>query len=78
MEKIQEICKNAFTEWYKELHGLEEVKVTTLNAFVTKYIGKESGKEEFGKHVDGAKVDGSLVLALPTDEPHDWPVSLLL
>ena len=31
------------------------------------------GKSEFGKHIDGAKIDGSLILALPTDAPHDWP-----
>eukprot|EP00516_Mucochytrium_quahogii_P001863 CAMPEP_0203760656 /NCGR_PEP_ID=MMETSP0098-20131031/13910_1 /ASSEMBLY_ACC=CAM_ASM_000208 /TAXON_ID=96639 /ORGANISM=" , Strain NY0313808BC1" /LENGTH=306 /DNA_ID=CAMNT_0050654325 /DNA_START=209 /DNA_END=1126 /DNA_ORIENTATION=+ len=72
MAPLLEKCKVVFADWYKELHGLEEVEVITLNSFVTKYVPKE-GKDEFGKHVDSAKVDGSLILSLPTDEPHDWP-----
>ena len=33
----------------------------------------EKGKNEFGKHVDGIRVDGSLILALPTHIENDWP-----
>jgi len=72
MAKALEICGKTFGEWYKDLHGLKDVEVYTLNSFVTKYI-PQPGKDEFGKHVDSAKVDGSLILALPTDKPHDWP-----
>ena len=50
--------------------------MTTLNSFVTKYVPAE-GKNEFGKHVDGVKVHGSLVLALPTDAENDWPGMLV-
>ena len=76
MENIQEKCRLLFMEWYMELHNLEEVEVIVLNSFITKYVA-EKGKNEFGKHVDGAKVDGSLVLALPTDEENDWPGMLV-
>ncbi|KAH9248513.1 hypothetical protein BASA81_013839 [Batrachochytrium salamandrivorans] len=72
MKDIQEHCRQVFAKWYAELYSLECVEVTTLNSFVTKYVPSE-GKNEFGKHIDGVKVHGSLVLALPTDEPHDWP-----
>jgi hypothetical protein len=72
MDGLVNRAKEVFAEWYKELHGLQDVEVIVLNSFITKYIPVE-GKAEFGKHVDGAKIDGSIVLALPTDEPHDWP-----
>ncbi len=72
MEAILEQVKNQFASWYKDRHGLNEVEVVTLNSFITKYIAKE-GKDEFGKHVDSANIDGSAICALPTDDPHDWP-----
>lgn len=68
---VQERCRRIFAQWYADLHGLEQLEVITLNAFVTKYVASE-GKNHFGKHVDGAKVMGSLVLALPTNEENDW------
>ena len=73
---IQEKCRLIFAQWYAELYSLESVEVTTLNSFVTKYV-PQIGKNEFGKHIDGVKVEGSLVLCLPTDEPHDWPGMLV-
>jgi hypothetical protein len=76
LQGVQERCRRVFAQWYCDLHGLQEVEVTTLNSFVTKYV-PATGKSEFGKHVDGARVHGSLVLALPTDEPHDWPGMLV-
>lgn len=72
MRPVLDQCRERFTEWYKELHGLEKVEVVALNSFITKYVPSE-GKDEFGKHVDSAKTEGSLILALPTDDPHDWP-----
>mmetsp|Transcript_22619 Transcript_22619/g.28867 ORF Transcript_22619/g.28867 Transcript_22619/m.28867 type:complete len:384 (+) Transcript_22619:31-1182(+) len=72
LKEVLDMGKLHFAAWYKELNNLDEVEVVTLNSFVTKYI-PHPGKNEFGKHVDGAKIDGSLILALPTDEPHDWP-----
>jgi len=72
LKEILDIGKSHFAAWYKELNNLDEVEVITLNSFVTKYL-PNPGENEFGKHVDGAKIDGSLILALPTDDPHDWP-----
>jgi hypothetical protein len=72
MAKIQEYCRLIFARWYCDLYSLDEVEITTLNSFITKYVA-EPKKNEFGKHVDGIKVQGSLVLALPTDEENDWP-----
>lgn len=74
--EIQEKCRMIFGQWYADLYSLEQVEVTTLNSFVTKYV-PEQGKNEFGKHIDGVKVQGSLVLCLPTDEPNDWPGMLV-
>jgi len=72
MEKILEITTKTFGEWYKTRHHLEEVQIVTLNSFITKYIPSE-GKDEFGKHIDSANIDGSAICALPTDMEHDWP-----
>ncbi|GBG32901.1 Copper-transporting ATPase RAN1 [Hondaea fermentalgiana] len=72
MAPVMERCRLRFKSWYEELHGLKNAEVYALNSFVTKYIPVE-GKQEFGKHVDSAKCDGSLIVALPTDDPHDWP-----
>ena len=76
LKSIQEKCRLIFAQWYAELYALESVEVTTLNSFVTKYV-PETGKNEFGKHIDGVKVQGSLVLCLPTNDPHDWPGMLV-
>jgi hypothetical protein len=76
LKDIQEKCRLVFAQWYAELYSLESVEVTTLNSFVTKYVPEE-GKNEFGKHIDGVKVQGSLVLCLPTDDPNDWPGMLV-
>mmetsp|Transcript_17798 Transcript_17798/g.35172 ORF Transcript_17798/g.35172 Transcript_17798/m.35172 type:complete len:395 (+) Transcript_17798:466-1650(+) len=72
MKPALEQCRLRFKKWYEDLHGLKDAEVFALNSFITKYIPVK-GKEEFGKHVDSAKADGSLILALPTDDPHDWP-----
>lgn len=76
LKNVQEKCREMFAQWYADLYSLESVEVTTLNSFVTKYVPEE-GKNEFGKHIDGIKVHGSLVLCLPTDEPNDWPGMLV-
>ena len=39
-----------------------------MNAFVTRYRPRPD-EAELKKHIDGANVDGSVILALPTDEP---------
>ena len=41
-----------------------------MNAFVTRYRPKPD-EAELKKHIDGANVDGSVILALPTDEPFE-------
>ena len=88
MQEVLAIGKNEFSKWYCFKNNLEEVEVITLNSFVTKYI-PVIGKNEFGKHVDGVRIDGSLILSLPEEldleqytdgqiqakirERHDWP-----
>jgi len=72
MEDTLSAAKEIFEKWYAERNGLEKVDVITMNSFVTRY-SPAPGQDELGKHVDGRKVDGSLILALPTDEPFDWP-----
>lgn len=86
MKDILLQAKQAFQKWYCFKNNLEKVDVVTMNSFITKYIPVD-GKREFGKHVDGAKIDGSLILALPEEldlesispelarkrERHNWP-----
>lgn len=66
LEEVLEKGKTSFSRWYCFRNGLKKVKVVTMNSFVTKYIPKP-GMNEFGKHVDGIKIDGSLIMALPEE-----------
>ena len=68
MDPILDECIVKFAEWYKSLHGLAEVEVTIMNSFVTRYR-PVNDQDQLKKHVDGRKVDGSVVLALPTRTP---------
>eukprot|EP00439_Symbiodinium_sp_Y106_P046675 s181_g5.t4 len=65
-------CVNMFEDWYCQLKGyrLGSKKFGVMNAFVTRYRAVH-GEEELQKHIDGANVDGSVILALPTDEPFE-------
>jgi hypothetical protein len=67
----------AFTEFYTRLHGKRSIrKLVRMQSFVTRY---RPGAQEAGllRHIDGAHVDGSLILALSgadgTGAPIDVP-----
>jgi hypothetical protein len=66
-------CNFLFQLWYTQQHccnssNRSPVQVQRLMTFITRYTAKNPGEEALLKHIDGAgKVDGSLVLALPTD-----------
>ncbi|CAE7270281.1 rib4 [Symbiodinium sp. CCMP2456] len=65
-------CVDMFEDWYCQLKGyrLGSKKFEVMNAFVTRYRPVH-GEDELQKHIDGANVDGSVILALPTDEPFE-------
>ena len=71
MDPVLDRCNELFEAWYKKLHGLSDAEVIIMNSFVTRYRAGLEGEDQLKKHVDGRKVDGSLVLALPTDEPFE-------
>ena len=67
-------CNDIFYEWYvqqhpavKKLSKRKRLGVERLMTFVTRYTAAP-GEQALLKHIDGAgKVDGSVVLALPSD-----------
>lgn len=62
-------CVKSFESWYCSLKGFKQGSkpFSVMNAFVTRYRPLH-GEDELKKHIDGANVDGSCILALPTDE----------
>jgi len=61
-------CVAHFERWYCELKKLESAKASVMNAFVTRYKAIQD-EDQLQKHIDGSNVDGSIILALPTDDP---------
>mmetsp|Transcript_29438 Transcript_29438/g.62671 ORF Transcript_29438/g.62671 Transcript_29438/m.62671 type:complete len:323 (-) Transcript_29438:110-1078(-) len=70
MSSVMNECTQAFSSWYCRLKGFASVDTSVMNAFVTRYrpIHEE---DQLKKHIDGANVDGSVILALPTDDPFE-------
>ncbi len=77
---LLETCDDLFLLWYKQQHSCNRNKSNTptkkrrsckrLMTFVTRYT-PAPGEQALLKHIDGAgKVDGSCVVALPTDD--EW------
>lgn len=63
-------CDATFLDWYNELHPLPKGATRTLSrlqSFVTRYTSTPD-ETHLPRHIDGAAVDGSLVLGLPTYE----------
>lgn len=70
--ELLQSCNFLFQLWYTQQHccnsNRSPIQVQRLMTFITRYTAKNPGEEALLKHIDGAgKVDGSLVLALPTD-----------
>lgn len=67
---VMESCRRSFEIWYSKRNSLPSVEVSVMNAFVTRYR-PEAEEDQLKKHIDGANVDGSVILALPTDDPFE-------
>jgi hypothetical protein len=70
-DPLLQACNILFQMWYRQQHPCcNFTKVKRLMTFITRYTAQRKGEEALLKHIDGAgKVDGSLVVALPTDLP---------
>jgi len=68
MTPTMDACTAAYSRWYCGVHSLATVSVQVMNAFVTRYRPIHN-EDQLKKHIDGANVDGSVILALPTDDP---------
>lgn len=68
MAPVMSDCVDAFVKWYTDLKALESVEASVMNAFVTRYRPMPD-EDQLEKHIDGANVDGSVVMAMPTDDP---------
>ena len=69
MQQTLASVKQHFAAWYCDKFGLVGVDIVTLNSFVTRYSALPE-QDQLDKHVDGRRVDGSVILALPTDAPY--------
>mmetsp|Transcript_47249 Transcript_47249/g.101147 ORF Transcript_47249/g.101147 Transcript_47249/m.101147 type:complete len:348 (-) Transcript_47249:140-1183(-) len=67
MGPIMDQTTEMFAKWYCSLKSLASIDVSVLNAFVTKYRPVEH-EEGLKKHIDGTRVDGSAIVALPSAE----------
>merc|ERR1711972_1032497 len=70
MSPTMDKCVEAFRKWYCHVHALASVDVHVMNAFVTRYRAIHE-EDQLKKHIDGSNVDGSVILALPTDDPFE-------
>lgn len=62
-------CNDHFRAWYEQLHGPGSIhQLVRLQSFITRYrpLPQENA---LLRHIDGAQVDGSVILGLPTDSP---------
>ncbi len=69
LSDVVDLCCRRFEAWYLERFERSR-RASVMNAFVTRYRPKPD-EAELKKHIDGANVDGSVILALPTDEPFE-------
>lgn len=70
MSGVMDECVQAFSRWYRKRKALSAIDVSVMNAFVTRYRPMPD-EDQLKKHIDGANVDGSVVLALSTDDPFE-------
>merc|ERR1719502_2336514 len=70
MGPVMDECVDAFAKWFCQLKGLNSVEPLVMNAFVTRYRPIQE-EDQLKRHIDGANVDGSVILALPTDDPFE-------
>lgn len=68
MSPVMNECVAAFRAWYCRVWSVPSVDASVMNAFITRYRAID-GEDQLKKHIDGSNVDGSVVLALPTDDP---------
>lgn len=67
MGEIMTACVRLFEQWYC-YHFDCCAEALVVNCFVTRYRPKHD-ENQLKRHIDGANVDGSVILALPTDDP---------
>lgn len=70
-QKLLSTCDKVFRKWYEDLHGQSSIyELKRLQSFITRY---RPYKNEDGllRHIDGAQVDGSVILGLPTTDPFE-------
>lgn len=70
MAPVMNACTEKFRKWHCGRRGVSSVEVSVMNAFVTRYRAVQE-EDQLKKHIDGANVDGSVILALPTDDPFE-------
>lgn len=68
MAEVMDECVRLFENWYCDYKKLSSTRASVMNAFVTRYRPVLE-EDQLQKHIDGANVDGSVILALPTDDP---------
>jgi len=68
---LLERCDELFVPWFEQLHGEGSVQcLCRMQSFVTRYRARPN-ENALLRHIDGALVDGSVILALPTEVPYE-------
>lgn len=70
MGDVMVACCRQYEKWYVGRFGVTSCAATVMNCFLTRYRPMPN-EDELKRHIDGANVDGSVILALPTDEPFE-------
>lgn len=61
-------CDEHFSRWYCSKKGPDSIhELVRLQSFITRYRVKPDESAGLLRHIDGVQVDGSVILALPTD-----------
>merc|ERR1712070_391217 len=70
-QELLKHCDDLFVPWYEKIHGEGSVlALSRMQSFVTRYRARPN-ENALLRHIDGALVDGSLILALPTNVPFE-------
>lgn len=66
---VMDRCVAKYEEWHASF--AEAKKATVMNCFLTRYDAAKDDENQLKKHIDGANVQGSVILACPTDTPYE-------
>jgi len=71
LSDIMNQCVRVYEKWYSDRFSQPKVRASVMNCFLTRYSASDARESQLKKHIDGANVDGSVILACPTHDPYE-------